>query len=317
MNQFSFQVHRRNNLKVNKQDYKSFKINLAIKAASRENNKVSLQLTEHTLLKLDVPGGPDSTEYKQDILFEFVYQGQEWKLVEERILRPVSPHIDTNLILPDTPPMIPTINAPSGYGARNSQERQTSERTFGALLLKASFGSSFPQSGFNHQVAATYAQQYALTYNTAYYRFNNDCTNFASQSMFQGGWQMVGLGVGFGRTNPDNWYYSCVSALGRPIASYSWGAAYNFNVFILRANRVQHATYFQDLQPGDIIFADWDTVNGPHQPDGRVDHVMIVTVKDSNGNIYVSYHTNDTKNRSINDIILHEPSANFFGDTVN
>lgn len=312
---FSFQAFRRNKLKETKQDYKDFNIRLEVKVTSKENNKILLKATEYVVLKLNVPDGPDTTEYKQDHLFEFSYQGQEWELVKDSILRPqLSPINNPNPLPTENAPMTPTINAPAGYRSRNFQEKRMDEQSLGAHFFRTAFS---PLPILNHQAAANYARQYALIYNPAYYRFNNDCTNFASQAMLAGGWQMVGFGAGFGRTNPDNWYYSCISsATGRPIASYSWGAAYNFNVFILRANRVQHVTYFQDLQPGDLVFADWDTINGPHLPDGRVDHAMIVTTKDVNGNIYVSYHTNDTKDRAITDIIMHEPSANFFGDIV-
>lgn len=154
--------------------------------------------------------------------------------------------------------------------------------------------------------------------NPDYYRFGNDCTNFVSQCMYTGGWQMVGFGGGFSRASPSVWYYSCISSVSfRPIASYSWGAAYNFNVFILNAGRVTGVQYYQDLIPGDLIFADWDTANhGPHVPDGRVDHAMIITAKTSDGNVFVSYHSNDTRNRSMIDIAAAEPSANFFGDRV-
>ena len=211
--------------------------------------------------------------------------------------------------------MTPLTHAPKGYLGKKIQGGLTNMDGLGAYFIPASFISSSPQSGFNRVAAVNYARTFAITYNPLYFRFNNDCTNFTSQTMLTGGWQMSGLGAALDRADPDSWYYSCLS-LFRPITTYSWGAAYNFNVFALRAGRVEGIQYYEDLNPGDIIFADWDSLDGTHQPDGRVDHIMIVTGKDTDGNVYVSYHTNDHKDRSMTDIRIAEPNANFYGDIV-
>src|SRR2546429_4579092 len=232
MNQFSAQVYRRNKLKETKQDYKDFKTELTINLANKEGNKIVLNITEHTKLKLDVPGWPEATEFKQDHLFEFSYEKQQWRLIKDTILRPEpAPINDKNQLLPNNIHMIPLTDAPKGYQGKKIQGGLTNMESFGAYLIPASFISSSPQSGFNRVAAINYARTFALTYNPHYYRFRNDCTNFASQTMLTGGWQMSGLGAGLDRADPDSWYYSCLS-LFRPIATYSWGAAYNFNVFI-------------------------------------------------------------------------------------
>ena len=317
MSRYKAQIARRNILKETKQDYKDFKTKLTIKTSSREGNRITLTITERTRLKLDVLGGPEATEFIEDHLFDFVYEQQLWKIVGTRSLRPPIPPIqDSNQLLPDGPRMTPLTDAPPGYRSSSASRKSNNRSSLTVSFLQASLIDPLPQSNFDRHAAVTYARQHALSSNPQYYRFRNDCTNFVSQCMYAGGWQMIGFGLGLGRTNPDNWYYSCISSFGKAIASYSWGAAYNFNVFILRANRVQGIPYYQDLFPGDIIFADWDTTNGPHVPDGRVDHVMIVTGKDTHGNIYVSYHTNDNLDRPMRDIIAQEPVANFFGDVV-
>lgn len=66
-----------------------------------------------------------------------------------------------------------------------------------------------------------------------------------------------------------------------------------------------------------LVISFWDTVNGPHMADGQVDHALIVTGRTTDGEIFVSYHTNDNKNRSMIDIRSAEPNANFYGDVVN
>lgn len=96
MSKFKFQIVRRNKLKETRQDYKDFKTNLVIKVAAREGNKITLKITETTELKMDVPGGPPFYAYVDDHIFEFIYTGQEWKLVKDDIIRPKPPQLNPN-----------------------------------------------------------------------------------------------------------------------------------------------------------------------------------------------------------------------------
>ena len=68
------------------------------------------------------------------------------------------------------------------------------------------------------------------------------------------------------------------------------------------------ATYFSDMLTGDILQADF----GP-TPDGNISHSMVVTSKDASNNIYLTYHTNNTKNRSINDLLAGNPGTRWYG----
>ncbi|HEX8706817.1 MAG TPA: amidase domain-containing protein [Pyrinomonadaceae bacterium] len=316
MDRFKFQVYTGSKLKETRQDYKDFKTRLEVKAASKRGNKVTLKITETTELKLDVPGGPPFYAYVDTHLFDFVYEGNEWSLVKDTIFQPKPSAINTaEKLSPAQLQMIPLKDAPPGY--RPGKMQASLAANSGAFLVKASLAPAAWPIGFNRTAAVDYATAHALSPNPAYYTFSNDCTNFVSQCMYTGGWQMVGFGAGFGRADPNNWYYSCISSFGQPVASYSWGGAYNFNVFILNAGRVDGVPYYTDLQPGDIIACDWDTLNGPHQPDGRIDHWVIITGKDTDGNVYVSYHSNNRLNKPMTQLrLVDEPGANFYGDRI-
>jgi hypothetical protein len=67
------------------------------------------------------------------------------------------------------------------------------------------------------------------------------------------------------------------------------------------------AAYFSELLEGDIVQADW----GP-TPDGNISHSMIVTSM-ANGTAFVTYHSTDTKNRSLDDLRAQYPGTKWYG----
>lgn len=329
--QFDNQVARRNILKSKKQDYKAFESKFTPGDVWNDGSKVFLVLTEQTKLRLDVPGGPDSTEYSQDYVFEFnnslgsLTVNDQWsisKLSEVAIGNPTptqksymapKPSGDQPVPAGAMPLEHPTMHAPPGYRPVSSLRRRGAS-VGSPMFIKA----SYVQSGtYNASTAVSYAKRFALYPNPEYGVFDNDCTNFVSQCMSAGGWPQVGWND---RANPSYWYYWCTPPFTyRPIASYSWAAAWNFNQFILGANRVFHEDYFENMIPGDLLFADWNNIDSSQlSPDGRVDHAMIVTSKDANNQIYLSYHSTNTKDISLTDLQARAQqqgrTANYFGD---
>lgn len=172
-----------------------------------------------------------------------------------------------------------------------------------------------PAATYNKGTAVSYARKYAQNPNGDFrYYSDNDCTNFVSQALMAGGWTF--------RYGPYNsitsWYYEPRTS---QLQDFSWyNADYLFH-FILYSGRGQvigwgnggNPANVRDLEPGDLIFADWYVGRGPKRGnDGAMDHAMIVTKKDSDGTIRVSYHSNDHLDRPIQEVMA-DPSTGQYG----
>jgi hypothetical protein len=146
---------------------------------------------------------------------------------------------------------------------------------------------------YDRGAAGNYAFQNAYGHSPGYRNWHdNDCTNFASQALYAGGWQY--------RQDPFwDWFY--VPSGGQ---SNSWVNAYVLKNFTANSGRASFVSYFENLFQGDIIFADW-SYNGP-----GVDHSMIVdsAVCYCLSGIYVTYHDNDTQHRPLSDLLYFNPT---------
>lgn len=130
--------------------------------------------------------------------------------------------------------------------------------------------------------AVQYAETWWNSYNPKYRKFTNDCTNFISQCLHEGGGPMRGYpNRGQGWWMQNNNY------------SYSWALAHGLMQYLstsksgLRAKQVGSPL---ELKLGDIICLDF-------QGDGRFDHNTIVTAKDAYGMPLVNAHTYNSRNR--------------------
>lgn len=154
---------------------------------------------------------------------------------------------------------------------------------------------------YDRNYAAWYGSYYALTPNTAFRNFSNsggDCTNFISQAVWYGHWPMAGWWPNI--SSSSVWWYDFGWTKSQ---SYTWTSANHWYRFI--SDRRGYLTgSFCYLQKGDIIQADWNK-------DGSIDHSMIVTYK--NGcDIRVSYHSNNTRDKSIWDIYNANQNAWYY-----
>lgn len=293
-NKLSSQQAIRLGLRKTRQVFKGFRTKLVLKEIQINNDKAQLKATEITELALDTPpGGPKVTKSSDPHVFNFVKSNGEWHLVSDLVVTPAP--VLAKADQPSTP-LPPPLSTRLAVSRKHHAELNHSVRPF---------------VNYDRVAAVDYAKAHALSYNPAFKRFNNDCTNFVSQTLLAGGWQMA-LGV---YTHNDVWWYSCMLPGGNVCrASYTWGAAFNFHEFLGTSpgQRTNMADHFGDVWPGDIIFADWDGPTG-HHPDGRIDHVMVVTGRDTDGNLYISQHTNDRLNRPMTQVILQETEANFYG----
>jgi hypothetical protein len=135
---------------------------------------------------------------------------------------------------------------------------------------------------YNRLKAVQYAERWWNSYNPAYIKFENDCTNFISQCLHQGGAPMRGY-----PNRTIGWW------LRGKNYSWSWAVANALKVYLetsktgLRAREVNSP---DQLLLGDVICYDF-------QGNGRFDHNTIVTGKDANGMPLVNAHTYNSRQR--------------------
>lgn len=145
-----------------------------------------------------------------------------------------------------------------------------------------------------YSCAANWAYKYAIAPPAVdYSRDSNDCTTFVSFAMYHGGWpEVTGLWNSSGA-----WWYNCDWCT--PRHSYAWGGANNFKTFVANSGRVNFLSNVWYVGLADIIQYDVKNYGGV----GTADHSMIVTGFDSGGNPLLSYHTTDTRNKPLIQIL--------------
>ncbi len=298
--------------------YTDFQTELKINKTKIQGNKASVDATEHTTMNLDNsgdPSAPKTTEYYQDRRLTFNLENDHWKLKENQIVNaPVTaPEPGVPLIDKST---IPTSTNNSQSKNSNYQKNnliaQAGEKLNKLLSFKQPINyfqvldnskkfnldtQLIAAASLNRQAIIDYAYKYWSNYNSSYRTFSdNDCTNFVSQSLFAGGWTQISGAY----DSISAWYY------GNLNQSYTWTSAGHLYAFT-KNGRASLANNISELQPGDFLQADWNK-------DGWMDHAMIVTSKDSKGNIYLTAHTNNRKDLPF----WQMPSnANYYGWKLN
>ena len=69
-------------------------------------------------------------------------------------------------------------------------------------------------------------------------------------------------------------------------------------------------SHSSDLSVGDIINVNWGTGEG-------ISHSMMVSTKYSDGTIFVSYHSNNTLDKPLYDLVGSFPNASFYAWHIN
>lgn len=130
--------------------------------------------------------------------------------------------------------------------------------------------------------AVQYAEKWWNTYNPAYRKFENDCTNYISQCLHAGNAPMRGY-----PSKGKGWWMRSNSW------SYSWTVANSMRIHLpsstigLRAREVEGP---HKLKLGDVICYDFEG-------DGRFDHTTIVTGRDADAMPLVNAHTFNSRMR--------------------
>lgn len=140
-------------------------------------------------------------------------------------------------------------------------------------------------SVYNVAAAQAYATRFATSWNYVFGRYSSDCTNFASQVVYAGGFPMVS---GQWQYNSNDYAKNVWNVAADFTEYWSLVRGYNGGVYRTRA-QVNSAA-----KPGDVIAYQSRT-------DYNIWHCAFVQSK-VNDEIYISQHTIDRYNNKWNDI---------------
>ncbi|MCX6402742.1 MAG: amidase domain-containing protein, partial [Actinobacteria bacterium] len=127
------------------------------------------------------------------------------------------------------------------------------------------------------QMAAEYAKEYSIYYNTAYIEYPKDCANFVSQAMKAAGWKAIGNGSLLDRDELVFWGYWNNYSWPNNNTTKTWYNADYLYSFVTTPNSAyttrgyKLGTFTNDeiiankglLEVGDLVFYNWE---GPSVP---------------------------------------------------
>ena len=159
-------------------------------------------------------------------------------------------------------------------------------------------------SGAQVAAAPAYSKSGAVAWalanvNGTYNAFSDDCTDFVSRALAQGGgypFSYTPSVILTDSTNDHYWYYF-TEKFGRHY-SHSWSVAHDLYVHLVDV-KAQRITNPKNAQPGDVIFANWKGTSS-----AGISHVGIIT-KMSNGVPLITQHSPSQKNVSLTYWLKH------------
>ncbi len=278
--------------------YGTYNLQVTVTDLQIDGDVVLLFAQEYTAIKLDNSEidalAPETTEYIDDHTFRFQLLDGNWFLVEDSVRMPPN--------LPIDPTLGPVIDPPT----------TVESEPILSFVIYMPFVSTSEQSVQSADVqeilvdrsaVAAYARLWWNTANPAYRNWlpDNDCTNFVSQSLKNGGWQYT-------TRYPSSKWWTSAWWYASDDQTRAWTAADWFYSFI--PSRATLAPQTSDLRVGDVLQIDWTG-------DGSVDHATIVTKKDSNNRLYLTYHSNNRLDKPLSDIVAQYPKAKYYGWKLN
>ena len=135
--------------------------------------------------------------------------------------------------------------------------------------LTATFAAASPASAYDKYGAANYADTYALSSNSSYPSFSDDCTNFVSQALNGGGYSFVGYPNS--TTDDHNWWIA--PNYWWWDYTHSWSVAADLHTFLQldypggwsEGTAPGSSTSYWDpsaMTSGDVLFYDWGGGDG-------------------------------------------------------
>ncbi|HEY8981308.1 MAG TPA: amidase domain-containing protein [Streptomyces sp.] len=280
--------------------YTKARVDVDVTDTTVSGRTATLQLTEHTRLYLPFTaqeveqGAPEYEELSLPHTVTYT-QGADgaWLLSSDKADTEGGPTPTTQVS--DTG--VDTGAADGGGKADEDEGRKDAPSDAPPLPDAAADGVVKPAAtaSYNYNKMVAYADKYWNRHNGAYRTYDNDCTNFISQAMLEGGWGPKG-GAIIQRTSNKYWFYGPTTWT----TSYTWAGAENWYWFANKhAKRTKALDNVWKLAASDVLQADWGR-------DNNIDHTMIVTKK-YRGTPYLTYHTNDTHNKSLSKLISDHP----------
>jgi hypothetical protein len=270
--------------------YSGFQTDVKVIEAKKAGGKILARVRESTRLDyVKVHGDePPFTAFEVDRELSFSRENGEWVIEEVRLANPggLAPINEvTSAAQAASSDMV--VASPFEPPSSTALEK----KPLRILGRNSRVPNAIAPLAYDYSAVAIYATTYALSYNSAYRSFPSDCTNFLSQAMAAGGWAMV-----------SGWYQSYDAWWYNPLnQSYTWAGAHNWYFFATGSGRTYTLgnVWYMDL--ADVLQMDF-------QGDYVIDHSMIVTFVGSS-DLYLSYHTTNTLNRSLSSIIAQNPTA--------
>ena len=157
---------------------------------------------------------------------------------------------------------------------RSSRRRRWLRRALTLAVLSAvpTLTVLSPALAYNGPAAASYADQFAPTFNGSFPRFNDDCTNFVSQAVNYGGYSMHPTPNDQSTSNDAYWFVLYPGYLAA--YSHSWAVVQDYWYWLIGQNPggTQEGSFSYNnghnrapaftpnsVVTGDVLFYDWGT----------------------------------------------------------
>ncbi|MCC9307972.1 amidase domain-containing protein [Kitasatospora sp. RB6PN24] len=129
---------------------------------------------------------------------------------------------------------------------------------------------------------------------------SDNCTNFASEALHQGGVQYKGWNTlddsGWFRGGTDDSGFGLDAIL--PQHTHAWGGAQNMHDFMMAHGGQEIPP--DAVKPGDLVYYEEDSDQDTQDHKGAIHHTAVVTAVTPDGDIRYTQHSGDMKNGSIN-----------------
>ncbi|MFD9302516.1 amidase domain-containing protein [Streptomyces sp. NPDC060048] len=291
-------TERKNKLKSAGESYSAADIQITIDKVDRTSDAVLLHVTELTALTyahMDTKGSPQ-TKFRSHHRVEFSRgSGNHWEMTKQYRIDEGGP-----APINDVRDLAQQPKPRQSGGVGPVSSTSTASTTKPAVLTHHQKPAKL-SGGYDYWAMTDYAQTYAIDRNSWYRDFgNNDCTNFISQALRAGGWSDEANGP-YPSNDQDSWWYNPWDIHNQTL---TW---INAEWFYFYASRWSQRTQLLDnvwyMGYGDVLQADWDG-NGQ-----EIDHTMMMTWYYDGIGPALSYHSNDTINRSLQSLLIDNPNA--------
>lgn len=293
-------TRRRDALRLIDGGYRSAEVEVTPGALTVDGSRARLDVTEYTELFFASVAAGAPSDHEAYVLphdLEFLRSDGVWRVTADHArVAPGGPPPGTRLESPPPAPPTPDDPAPRPGDGPPADTRRPADAARGDVPMVAQ------GLGARGKAAAVwYAEKYWYHHNSAYRTYAQDCTNFISQAMRQGGWRFIGSGF-WSRKDKTKWYYGS----NTHNTSHTWANANDWGIFARdKSHRTARLGNVWYLKPGDVLQADFDAGSGK-------DHSMIVVAWDRRGERYLDYHSNDTWHRKLSYLLQQFPHARWY-----